>query len=88
MSLVQLESTKIDGLDDPKFERDISVICCKYMKNDAVADLLANIPITIYFVTYGYPDADEDKITWGTHPTFVICMLLKFLRLLHVWSVV
>ena len=58
------------------------------MKNDAIADLLANIPITIYYVTYGFPDADEEKILWSTHPTFVCCMSLKFLRLFHVWSVV
>ena len=59
MMLVRLESTSIDGLDDPKWERDISVICCKYIKNDAIADLLANIPITMYFVLTGFPDADE-----------------------------
>ena len=88
MSLMQLKTTPIEGLDDPKWERDISFICCKYMKNDAIADLLANIPITIYFISNGFPNADEEKISWGTHPTFFCCMLLKFLRLLHVWSVV
>ena len=46
---------KESNLDDPAVERDVAVLVKKYLKGDALKDILANIPYIVYFIVYGYP---------------------------------
>lgn len=42
------------GLDDPRLHRDITYLFKKYYKRGIIMDLLANIPITVYWILHGY----------------------------------
>ena len=43
-----------NGLDDPILHRDITYLFKKYYKRGIIMDLLANIPITVYWIIHGY----------------------------------
>ena len=55
MNLLQSEISRRDkGLEDPKWERNIAVICCKYLGSEAIPDMLANVPILVYCFFDGF----------------------------------
>ena len=89
MRLLQTEiSTKNEGLGDPIWERDIAVICCKYFRNDAIPDMLANLPILIYYFTDDFKsDITEEEIEKMNSGIVFLCYILKFLRFFHIYSV-
>ena len=80
------EQVRKQGLDDdPLWNRDISVIFCKYMKSTAIFDILANVPILIYDFEYNFTHTEEDiRASLGTSTFFGLVQMLKFLRLLHI----
>ena len=74
-----------DVLDDPKWERDITVIFCKYLKSSAIWDILANVPVMIYYFQYGFSYTEEEiEASLGTSTFLGFIQLCKFLRLLHI----
>lgn len=42
-------------LDDPAVERDVGILIKKYLRGDALFDILANIPFLVYTIVYGIP---------------------------------
>ena len=45
----------VGNLQDPLLERDIRVLCLRYLKGQFVLDFIANVPIFIYELLYGWP---------------------------------
>ena len=79
------EQVRKQGLFDPKWEKDISVIFCRYMKNTAIYDIIANVPILIYEFEYNFSHSEEEiKASLGTSSFFGLVQFCKFLRLLHI----
>lgn len=70
-------------LDDPAVERDCVVLIMKYLKGDALKDILANIPFIVYTIVYGIPRdpvmLEEQTSDW----LFNLVMGLKIFRLSH-----
>ena len=52
--------TKV-GLDDPRLHRDITYLFKKYYKRGIIMDLLANIPITVYWMLNGI-ELDSERL--------------------------
>ena len=75
-------SLKSDGLDDPKWERDISLITSRYFKNNAIIDILANIPLMIYYFKDDFTHEEMDFT--GAYDLFFFAQLCKILRLFHI----
>ena len=87
--VITSQSNKSDkGLNDPTLERDIGEILKQYFLRDAFFDISANVPILIYFFVYGMPRTDEEIELANEDSYFKIFMLLKTLRLFHVYEVV
>ena len=64
-------------------QRDICKLTWKYLKKDAIVDLIANVPALYYIEVHtGEPEDHmlEDKI-------FLACMAVKCLRLWHAGAV-
>ena len=77
-----------NGLDDPKWERDIAVICCKYFATEAIFDILANLPILVYYFTNDFKnEITEEEIDKMNSGFVFYCYILKFLRFFHIYSV-
>ena len=49
------------GLDDPRLHRDITYLFKKYYKRGIIMDLLANIPITVYWILNGF-ELDSERL--------------------------
>ena len=76
------------GLYDTKLERNFLIIVSKYCKKSAIPDLLANMPILIYSIIAGFPASEQGVMDYQKDPVFVICMIMKTLRLFHFYEVI
>ena len=50
-------------------------------------DMLANIPIIVYSIMYGYPNDEESLEEKTNDPKFVIFMFMKTFRLIHAYTI-
>ena len=64
-------------------QRDVCILLLRYIKKDAIIDILANVPILYYF---GAQDAETTNELLEDH-FFVVCMAMKTLRLWHAGAV-
>ena len=82
--LINKSQKEAHGLDDPKYERNWKELFKNYFMRDAWIDILANIPIVLYFIVWGYPTTEEEVYEFDDYKLFWLCMGLKTLRLFHI----
>ena len=64
-------------------ERDVWKLFKKYIRKSFIFDVLANIPISLYYFINGFPSEPETLERVADDPAFIICMAFKTLRLYH-----
>ena len=69
-------------------ERDICKIIKMYFIRDAFFDITANVPILAYILIKGQPQTSEEIEAANENYVFMTFMLLKTLRLFHVYEVI
>ena len=49
---------KINTFEDHVYERDVKILCIKYLKGSFFIDAIANMPIFFYEIFNGFLDED------------------------------
>lgn len=72
------------ALNDPEWERNFTVLLKRYLRNEFFFDAIANLPIFVYDIAFGFPRYDFDReITLAEFfsDVYVVFMFLKIFRL-------
>lgn len=63
------------------------IISKKYLKREAIYDILGNLPILFYSFNVEFPSNEEQLEMISQDIVYKICWLCKFLRILHAQQV-
>ena len=75
--------------DGPALKRDVCFNLKKYLKKEAVFDILANLPLFFYlpYIGYSFSLNQEDIDAMNEDQVLIVCMALRTLRLVHLFEI-